>query len=162
MEENDINATINEIKEMMSSLIEKKGLKFIIEIKENLPKTEFDKDKIIQVLINLVNNALKSTEEGYIKITTSENDHFIQVSIQDSGCGIKQNDIHKLFQEYEQLERKGGGTGLGLVISQDIILAHSGKSGLNRLSEKGQLYILFCPSKFRKTKELIHEKNPTH
>ncbi len=108
MEENDINATINEIKEMMSSLIEKKGLKFIIEIKENLPKTEFDKDKIIQVLINLVNNALKSTEEGYIKITTSENDHFIQVSIQDSGCGIKQNDIHKLFQEYEQLERKGG------------------------------------------------------
>jgi PAS domain S-box-containing protein len=137
MEKNDINAAIKEIKEMMLSLITKKNLDFIVETEENLPETEFDKDKIIQVLTNLVNNALNATEKGYIKVTTTQTEHFIQVSVQDTGSGIKQEDMPKLFQEYEQLERKGGGTGLGLVISQDIILAHSGKMWAESIFGKG-------------------------
>ena len=127
IEENDINSVIKEIREMMLPLIEKKRLEFIVKTEKNLPKINFDKDKIIQVLTNLVNNALRATEKGYIQITTSLIDDFIQVSIHDTGCGIKPKNMNKLFQEYEQLERIKGGTGLGLVISQAIILAHGGR-----------------------------------
>lgn len=127
MEENDINSVVSEINDMMLPLIQKKGLELLIETEENLPKTDFDKDKIIQVLTNLVNNSLKATKTGYIQITTNQIPNFIQTSVHDTGDGIAAENMSKLFQEYEQINRAEGGTGLGLVISQDIILAHSGK-----------------------------------
>jgi len=137
MEKNSINLALKEMGELMGSLIEKKGLNLIIEIADNLPKINFDKNKIIQVLTNLVNNALRSTEKGSIIVTARKTSDFIQISIQDSGKGIQLEDIPKLFQEYEQLERKGGGTGLGLIISKDIISAHNGKIWIESAFGKG-------------------------
>jgi len=127
MEENDIHVAIQETKEMIIYLIEKNHLEFIVETPDKLPKIIFDKVKIIQVLTNLIYNAIKATVKGSIKVKVSQIENFIQVAIQDTGCGIKHEDISKLFKEYEQLKRKDGGTGLGLVISQNIILAHHGK-----------------------------------
>ena len=154
MEENDINVVIKEIREMMSSLIENKGLEFIIETEDSLPKMEFDKNKIIQVLTNLINNAINATKKGYIKVTTRKIENFIQVSVQDTGSGIKEENMPKLFQEYEQLERKAGGTGLGLVISQDIIIAHSGNIWIESTYGKGTTANFVLPIQMQKKRIL--------
>jgi len=126
MQDNDINEVVKETKETMDIIAKEKGLDFILNLDEKLPKIKFDRDKIIQVLTNLVNNSLKVTEKGSITITTSLGNNIIQVSIEDTGPGIKEEDMPKLFERYEQLERKTGGTGLGLAISLEIIKAHGG------------------------------------
>ncbi len=132
IEENDINKAVREIKEMMQPVAIEKGLKFIIDLDENIPKIKFDKDKIIQVMSNLVNNSIKFTEDGSVTVTTAvEGDNTVRVSVKDTGCGISEENIPKLFQKFEQFGdgngRKTGGTGLGLSISREIIMKHKGK-----------------------------------
>jgi PAS domain S-box-containing protein len=145
-----INEVINMVEETMRPLAKEKGLDFIIELDQAVPVVNFDKDKITQVLINLVNNAIKFTETGSIRITTSRHEDNIRVSIQDSGCGIKKEDIPRLFQEFEQLatvdsDRKTGGTGLGLAISKKIIENHGGKIWAESDYGKGTTFYFELP-----------------
>lgn len=151
MEENDINAVIKEVRETMLGLAEKKNLDFTLNLDENLPKVRFDRDKINQVLTNLVGNSIKLTEKGSISITTSLGNNVIQASIQDTGPGIKEEDMPRLFQQYEQLERKVGGTGLGLAISLDIIKAHGGKIWAESKFGQGTTFHFALPIKERRT-----------
>jgi PAS domain S-box-containing protein len=127
MQDNDINEVTKETKETMNIIAKAKGLDFILNLDKELPKIKFDRDKINQVLTNLVNNSLKLTEKGSITISTTQGNNVIQISVKDTGPGIKEEDMPRLFQQYEQLERKVGGTGLGLAISLEIIKAHGGK-----------------------------------
>jgi signal transduction histidine kinase len=127
MKDNDINASVKEVRDTMFPFVQKKGLDFILQLDENLPKIKFDYDRIVDVLLNLVNNSIKFTEKGSITITTRLGENFIQTSVKDTGVGIKEKDMERLFQRYEQLERKAGGTGLGLAIAKQEITAHGGK-----------------------------------
>jgi len=127
IQDNDINEVVKEIKEVMNIIAKDKGLDFALNLDKDLPKIKFDRDKISQVLTNLVNNSLKLTEKGNITISTTRGNNVIQVSVKDTGPGIKEEDMPRLFQQYEQLERRTGGTGLGLAISLEIIKAHGGK-----------------------------------
>lgn len=128
LEENDIGIVLNEIKELMEPIINKKGLKFIVENNSKV-KAIFDTNAIIEVLVNLVSNALKATDKGWIKLSANyyPTDNFMQISVQDTGCGINEEDLPKLFHAFEQIKRKTGGTGLGLAISKQIIEEHNGK-----------------------------------
>lgn len=127
---NDINETVNEVYEAMSSSVKNKGIDFLLECDGNLPETRFDSDKITQVLTNLVGNAMKFTEKGNVTIKTGKRNGKIEVSVSDTGCGIKQKDLPRLFNRFEQLatggERKTGGTGLGLAITAEIVEQHDG------------------------------------
>lgn len=129
--EGNINEVVKETAASMAPLVREKGLDFVLELSENLPIIKFDKDKIIQVLTNLLNNAIRLTQKGGITITTTAEDNVVKVAMKDTGPGIKKEDIPKLFQQFEQLEkgvdRKTGGTGLGLAISKDIVEQHNGK-----------------------------------
>lgn len=102
--------------------------------KEEFPKVHADREKIEQVLINLVGNSLKFTpKKGTIKLILSKNDKFVTVCVEDTGSGIKSEDIQKLFQKFgmlgmDTLNRSvSQGTGLGLYISKSIIEMHGGK-----------------------------------
>ncbi|MFZ0034797.1 MAG: ATP-binding protein [Sedimentisphaerales bacterium] len=145
-----INEAVTLVEETMRPLAKEKGLELIIELDQAIPAVNFDKDKIIQVLTNLINNAIKFTETGGIKVTTSRNDNNIITSVKDSGCGIKQEDIPRLFQEFEQLatadsERTTGGTGLGLAISKKIIENHGGKIWAESDYGKGTTFYFELP-----------------
>lgn len=154
MEENDINQVVKEVYDTMFSLAQGKGLGFVINTAEHLPKVKFDRDKIIQVLNNLVTNAIKFTEKGSINIATTGGDNFIRVSVQDTGPGIKAEDIPRLFHEFEQLEgevdRKTGGTGLGLIISKEIIESHGGKIWVESKMEQGSTFHFILPIEERR------------
>ena len=131
IQEDDINELIKEVHSTMAPLADKKGLGFALKLEEGLPRVKFDRDRIEQVLTNLMNNAIKFTEKGSIVVASSRGDNIIQVSVKDTGRGVKVEDMGCLFQQFSQLEkineRKTGGTGLGLAISKEIIERHRGK-----------------------------------
>jgi len=133
MSQADINELIREIAEPQKMVAQEKGLYVKAEICPEVPPIEFDRDRIAQVLNNLISNAIKFTESGGVTVSevlgTQENT--ITVCVKDTGEGIKKEDLPKLFQKFQQLEgahgRKSGGTGLGLAICKQIIEQHGGR-----------------------------------
>ncbi len=127
----DLGEIIKEVMSDFSHKIEQKGLSISSDLPPQKVEILADKDKITQVLINLVGNACKFTEKGEIKISLRDNGGFIECSIEDSGIGIAPKDIPLLFSKFHQLGRSKGqqekGTGLGLVISKYIIELHNGQ-----------------------------------
>jgi signal transduction histidine kinase len=143
--ENNINDVVREVQRSMLSTVSKKRLKFILKLDNKLPTIKFDEDKIIEVLNNLVNNAVKFTATGSIVITTSLGNGFVQVQVSDTGIGIKKGDMSKLFQSFSQLEGKSGGTGLGLAICKELIEKHKGKIWAESEFGKGSTFTFILP-----------------
>jgi len=137
---NDMNKIVQDAYKGIELLGKEKGLNVVFNMSEDLPKIKSDKDRITQVIINLLSNAIKFNDKGTITVSTTKNGGNVQVAVQDTGCGIKPEDISRLFKSFEQVgaSNKQGekGTGLGLVISKEIIVLHGGKiwaeSGLNK------------------------------
>ncbi len=133
----DMNSVVREVYDMMLPLARDGGLKLVTDLDETLPLVSFDRDGIVQVLANVVGNAIKFTEKGSVTLMSSRAGNIIKVSIRDTGRGISKEDMPRLFQEFEQLgSRKPGSTGLGLAISREIIRRHRGKIWAE--SEPGQ------------------------
>jgi signal transduction histidine kinase len=84
-----------------------------------------------------MNNSIKFTEKGFIKISAKDKDGAIEILVSDTGKGIKKEDTVKLFKAFTQIERKTGGAGLGLAISKGIVEAHGGKMWAESVSGKG-------------------------
>jgi PAS domain S-box-containing protein len=143
--DNNINDLVKETRDMMEIITREKGVDFILKLDPDLPLIRCDRDKINQVLSNLVNNSIKFTEKGSIIISTEKKENVIQVSIKDTGTGIKAEDMPRLFQRYEQLERTTGGTGLGLAISLEIIKSHGGKIWVDSVYGEGTTVTFTLP-----------------
>jgi len=148
---NDIGRVIEEVQESMNSVANNKNLKLKVELDEKLPKTKFDRDKIIQVLTNIISNSLKFTERGSVsvKVAQDKKAKSICFSITDTGPGIKKKDLPRLFIKFEQLgeskDRKAGGTGLGLAISKEIIEHHGGEIWAESEFGKGTTFKFTLP-----------------
>jgi len=115
--------------ERMSLQVERAGLELILDCQEELPAVFADPDRITQVLINLIHNAVKFTPPGG-KITVSayqDNDHIV-FFVRDSGVGIAGKDLNRIFERFYKADRAraGGGTGLGLSIARHMIESHGG------------------------------------
>jgi len=158
MQENDMNFLIEDVKNTMEPVCTRKGLTLSVKREEKLPAVVFDRDRMIQVLTNLVNNAIKFTERGGITIGVDYKDgeNTYRVFVEDTGSGIKQDDIPRLFQRFEQLKtsgsRKTGGTGLGLAISKQIVEAHGGKIWAESEIGKGSRFIFLLPVKEQRSR----------
>ena len=106
-----------------------------LELKINVPEKQIDAfvdpDKLTQVLTNLIGNALKFTDRGYIEVSLQEKEKEIECVVVDTGVGISEEDLSKVFGKFEQFGRLPGpgekGTGLGLAITKGIIELHGGK-----------------------------------
>lgn len=164
MQKVDVSALINEVVGVMQPIAKSKNIGLEASVAADLPGVIFDKDKITQVLINLVNNAVKFTDQGSVAITVSREGTSLSISVKDSGVGIKQEDIPKLFHGFTQLEagrlRKVGSTGLGLSISKKIIDAHKGKIWVESEYGKGSDFRVSLPIKERyKALVVDDEKN---
>ncbi len=146
---NDMNEVVKEVSNTMEKMIKDKSLTIELELAEGLPKVMFDRDKIIQVTMNIISNAIKFTEKGKVTITTSRDENVVSVSVRDTGPGIRKEDIPKLFGRFEQLEkgteRKSGGTGLGLAISKEIIEIHGGKIWVESVFGEGATFFFNLP-----------------
>lgn len=118
--------SITLVKSQLQPEADKKKILLECNIDESIPTYIFsDKNRIIQIMFNLIGNAIKFTNMGSVKIVASKVDNNIEVSIFDTGIGIADNSQKKLFNPFHQADgsitRKYGGTGLGLTISQLLI-----------------------------------------
>ncbi len=145
----DINTVILEAVYTMTSTAKKKGLYLETDLSVPLPKVYFDRDRITQVLINLIGNAINHTKMGRIVIhsTINEMKNELTVYVQDTGEGIEKEDIGKLFREFGQVRKVKDkkGTGLGLLISKQIVSAHGGNIWLESELHKGTTVYFTIP-----------------
>ena len=149
MEKKNINESVLEIQEATSAVAKNNGLDVEIDLDKDMPKIKFDNDRIMQVLTNLISNAMKFTKTGKITIATKKGDNCVKVSVADTGVGIKEEDMSKLFGRFEQVltgeNWKPGGTGLGLSICREIINGHNGKIWAESEFEKGTTVSFILP-----------------
>lgn len=152
-----LHEVVAQVEQMLLQKAEESGIKLIVEMDKNIPILMGDPVRIFQVLMNLVGNSLKFTEEGYVKISVkklqeSDNSNVaIRFSIIDTGIGIPKDKIDSIFEKFSQAHasdtRKYGGTGLGLSISKQLIELLGGT--LNVESEEGTGSIFSFQLKFK-------------
>ena len=123
---------LEEIRKLVFAQIETKGLELEIDCDLNLPYIFVDRTRIRQVLLNVVTNSLRFTKQGQIKITTRLiNEDEIEMAITDTGPGISEEDLQKIFDEFRQVGQENWsrekGSGLGLSISKRFVELHGGK-----------------------------------
>jgi signal transduction histidine kinase/DNA-binding response OmpR family regulator len=146
---------IDEVAKNIQSVYKQKNIDLVIQVDEKLNnRIVGDPFRLKQILSNIIGNAYKFTEEGYIKINaykTSNND-FFTISIEDSGIGIAKGSQKLVFEEFtqadENIEKKYGGTGLGLSICQKIIAILGGNLKLESEFGKGSTFRIELPLHF--------------
>jgi signal transduction histidine kinase len=121
----DMKAAVEKAVQTVTPLAEKKGLAMVFEVAPEVGQITSDQRRVEQILINLLNNAIKFTQEGETRVTCQVNDDQIVTHVTDTGIGIKPEDIDKLFNPFQQIEtgltRRHEGTGLGLSISKKLV-----------------------------------------
>ena len=140
---------INHSTSVTASLFEKKGLKLIKNIDPGLPDIRGDRDRLIQVMVNLISNAVKFTEKGSITCDAKMINGEVVISVTDSGIGISEENQVKVFEKFKQvgdtLTDKPEGTGLGLPISTEIIEHHGGRIWVQSELGKGSTFSFSLP-----------------
>jgi len=122
---------VNAAVENITKEAQGKGLTLKTDIPENLSKIHADKDKLIQVFLNLLSNALKFTNRnGSVEIKAIEFKKNIEVHVKDNGVGIPPEELDKIFDRFYQVDntstRPCGGSGIGLAITKGIVEGHGG------------------------------------
>jgi CheY-like chemotaxis protein/anti-sigma regulatory factor (Ser/Thr protein kinase) len=168
-DEVNIADLVHSVLSTMSGLIKDKPIQMKNEIEPNLPAVKADAIRVRQVMINLLSNAAKFTEEGSISVNVGLfKDEFhktkVKISVTDTGPGISKKDQEKLFQPFSQVDasptRKTGGTGLGLSICQQLINMHGGKIWVESEVGQGSTFHFTLPL-YHKESELALQGNKT-
>ena len=141
----------------VESLAAEKNLELKVAVSPEVAYGKGDQQRISQVFLNLVGNAIKFTEEGEVRIeATASNDNFV-VSVSDTGPGLSEADKQMIFEEFHQVDgsstRKKGGTGLGLSIAKRIVEMHGGRIWVESTEGKGSTFWFTLPVRVERQKE---------
>lgn len=169
----DMYQVIKEIHKTMDCTASKKNIHLVIEKEGRLTKTLFDIDRMVQVLTNLLDNAIKFTGDGGI-ITTrlKQEDGHLQIQVTDTGMGIPAEDLHRIFDRFFQVQamyQQTRGSGLGLSIVKKIVELHGGTIEVESEVDKGTTFTITLPSQVEakpendsKTIDIILERYLAH
>lgn len=182
----DIRGCIDEVLSLLSPNAHKKGLDLIPSTETDVPKTVLgDPFRIKQIISNLVSNAIKFTNHGYVLIRTNvesenENEYTLSLSVTDTGVGIAPSEQENLFNAFNQADtsitRRYGGTGLGLVICKQLAEHMNGQISLSSEPDKGSTFTVRLQlaklsayeiekkqyHRFNQLKILCFDDNPLH
>jgi signal transduction histidine kinase len=149
MGEVQFGEVVNQAIASTASLFDGKGLVWVQEIPPDLPPVVGDPERLLQVMINLISNAVKFTEKGSITCRASVDQNEIVVCMQDEGIGIAKEDQTLVFEKFRQvgdtLTNKPKGTGLGLSICKEIIEHHGGRMWLESEPGRGSSFFFSLP-----------------
>ncbi len=150
LESLDLHKFFHTYESMIKSLAEKKQIELKLKIESELPEITVDSNRIMQVLDNLVTNAIKfSFPNTTVTLSARKSGESVEISVADQGQGIPENEISKIFKEFSKTSvRPTGGeksTGLGLAIVRRIIEAHNGSIDVNSIVGKGTTFTIKLP-----------------
>lgn len=135
--------------ERMRAQAERKGLRLRMECSADLPLVRADQERLVQVLINLIHNAIKFTASGgEIVVGAEAGAREVRFTVKDTGIGIPAEEVERIFERFYRVEksRSGSGTGLGLSIARHIVEAHGGKIWAESEEGKGSVFSFTIPT----------------
>jgi signal transduction histidine kinase len=148
-EELDLHELIDECIESSMALARGKQLKLEKNIPLELPPLLADRTKVKQILLNLLSNAIKFTAQGRVLVGVVAEPAAIRLSVADTGIGIREDDLARLFEPFQQLDnpvtRSAGGTGLGLAISKKFVELHGGRIWAESRENQGSTFHFTLP-----------------
>jgi signal transduction histidine kinase/CheY-like chemotaxis protein len=144
-----IGQVIHEAVDIVQRLLENRPVQLLLDVPEHLPEVQIDRTRIRQVLINLLTNACRFTEQGHITVRAVEQDEAVQVSVADTGAGIPSDKLEHIFDEFSQAglwkRPEGSGKGLGLAIAKQLVALHWGRIWVESALEQGSTFSFTLP-----------------
>lgn len=144
----DLTKIAREVVETAGNLPAKReAVALVLDLPEALPAVHGDPNRIRQVLVNLVGNALKFTAEGQVTVGAAANGSDVHIWVADTGVGLTPDEASRVFTEFEQTEegRRAGGAGLGLSISQLLLNAHGSRLAVESEKGRGSRFVFTLP-----------------
>lgn len=151
-EEFSLEETIKEVLNTIEGAFHKKCIRVRVYIHNDIPQIMADKEKFQQIMHNLLSNAFKFTpENGRVSINAKLINQHVQIAVSDTGIGIRQEDMDKLFKAFLQVDgsfsRQYEGSGLGLILAKRLVELHGGKIWVKSIFGKGSTFIFTLPVK---------------
>lgn len=135
--------------DMLRFMVDGKPVQLLVEIEEDFPNVVADENRLLQILFNLVNNAIKYTNEGTITIRAHVEGKEAYISVEDTGVGMDAVIQERIFERYEQADTGmtavGGGLGLGLSICKEFVELHGGRITVTSVSNQGSTFTFTLP-----------------
>ncbi len=144
----DVSDILQTVAATASSMLDDKPVELQLEIAEPLPRITGDKKRIMQIMLNVVSNACKFTQEGHVKIMAQQQNGSLRLAVEDTGPGIAPEDSELVFEAFKQTAtglRQGSGTGLGLPISRSLAEAHGGRMWFDSVPGQGSTFYVSLP-----------------
>jgi two-component system, OmpR family, sensor histidine kinase BaeS len=152
----DFNQVIEKVVSSLKPAIIKKGLRFSVSL-QSIPKIHIDEKRMEQVIYNLVENAMKYTNDGGITIHSAIEKEIVIVKISDTGIGIPESDLPKIWDRFYRVDqsrtRKTGGTGIGLYVVKKIVESHGGEVTVTSSENEGTTFTIFLTNNFSGNQE---------
>ncbi|VDN48729.1 PAS domain-containing sensor histidine kinase [Petrocella atlantisensis] len=143
----ELSEIVDEVMDILPK--DKEGVQLIIEVEENLPSFECNRDRMKQLLINIIDNSIKYTDAGYVKLQVFKYKNFLNIIVEDTGIGIKHQHLSRIFERFYRVDkgrtRKTGGTGLGLSIVKHIVELYNGDIDIQSEEGKGTTISIRLP-----------------
>jgi two-component system phosphate regulon sensor histidine kinase PhoR len=150
LEDIDLGGLLENVIRIFDQRLKDKQLSLVIDAQENLPPIKADLFKLEQMLVNLLDNAVKYTDRGKITVSLDVQDKRVRIRVRDTGIGIPKEDIPRIFERFYVVDksrsRKSGGTGLGLSIVKHIVLLHHGTIDIESALGKGTSVTVNLPT----------------
>ena len=151
VEQRNIAPLVDQVVREMGPLMEAKRIAFASKVAEGLPTTKIDTERMLQVLRNVVGNAMKFTpERGRVNVSVQKVDQGVEISVADTGPGIPEENLTTIFEKFQQVNNKGPyktkGTGLGLAIAKQVVTHHGGKIWAESKLGQGSTFFIVLPA----------------
>ena len=149
---------------VLGRLNKTESVQMLIDIPDDLPDIHADENRLLQILYNLVGNAIKFTETGYIRISAAQADNMVEICVEDTGIGIPEDELDTIFESFRQIEnsltRKSEGTGLGLSVTKYLVEAHGGEIHVESEAGAGSKFCFSVPVAIEadKEKSLLYDR----
>jgi signal transduction histidine kinase/CheY-like chemotaxis protein/HAMP domain-containing protein len=148
---NDVRQLVQTSTQAVEAIARTAGVTLDIQVPDGLPTVNVDADRIVQVLVNLLSNAVNYAPlDSVVTIEAATDGQLVSISVQDRGQGIAEADLARLFQKFQQADasasRRKGGTGLGLTISKALVEQHGGRIDVQSEVGKGSRFTISLPA----------------
>ncbi len=150
LEDIDLRGFLENVIRIFDQRLKDKHLSLVMDVEGDLPTIKADPFKLEQMLLNLLDNALKYTDRGEITVSGDVRDKSVRIQVRDTGIGIPKDDLPRIFERFYVVDksrsRKSGGTGLGLSIVKHIVLLHNGTIDIESAPGQGTAVTVTLPA----------------